>query len=165
MAFVNFLDDTSLMRDIIDRRPDRLADFLKLAHDVLRGTSDLSVGERELIGAFVSGLNNCTYCYGAHSATAARFGIDTGLFETLMDDIDGAAIDQTLKPLLHFIKKLTENPSRMGPGGCRRRVCGRLGTIRPCPTRFSCARFSTWRIESSTDTASIAQLPTVSLKR
>ena len=116
MAFVDFLDHTSLMRDIIDRRPDRLADFLKLAHDVLRGTSDLSVGERELIGAFVSGLNDCTYCYGAHSATAARFGIDTSLFDTLMDDINGTEIDQKLKPLLHFVKKLTENPSRMVRG-------------------------------------------------
>jgi hypothetical protein len=35
--------------------------FCDLAHDVLRGPSDWSVGERELFGAFTSKLNHCVF--------------------------------------------------------------------------------------------------------
>lgn len=35
--------------------------FCDLAHVVLRGPSDWTVGERELFGAFTSKLNNCTF--------------------------------------------------------------------------------------------------------
>jgi len=35
--------------------------FCDLAHAVLRGPSDWSVGERELFGAFTSKLNHCVF--------------------------------------------------------------------------------------------------------
>lgn len=35
--------------------------FCDLAHVVLRGPSDWSVGERELFGAFTSSLNSCVF--------------------------------------------------------------------------------------------------------
>lgn len=35
--------------------------FCDLAHVVLRGPSDWTVGERELFGAFTSKLNHCTF--------------------------------------------------------------------------------------------------------
>lgn len=113
MAFVDFLDDSSIMRDIIERRPDRLNGFLQLNEDAMRGESALSPADREIIGAYVSALNDCSYCYGAHAATAAQFGIDTPLFEALVEDIDSSAVDEKLKPILHYVKKVTETPSRM----------------------------------------------------
>ena len=35
--------------------------FCELAHVMLRGPSDWSVGERELFGAFTSSLNSCVF--------------------------------------------------------------------------------------------------------
>jgi hypothetical protein len=35
--------------------------FCELAHVMLRGSSDWSVGERELFGAFTSSLNSCVF--------------------------------------------------------------------------------------------------------
>lgn len=113
MPFVDFLDDECGMRDIIMRRQDILSKYIDLAEDIMRGSSALSISERELMGAYVSGLNGCTFCFGAHAATAAQFGIDKSLFESLIEDIDSTPIDNKLKPLLHYIKKLTENPTRM----------------------------------------------------
>jgi uncharacterized peroxidase-related enzyme len=79
----------------------------------MRGPSPLSPGERELIAAYVSGVNSCRYCYGLHSLVARGFGIDESVFKSLMDDIDLAPVDARLKPILRYVRKLTETPSRM----------------------------------------------------
>ena len=44
---------------------------------MLRGPSDWTVGERELIAAFVSNLNQCRFCTTSHGAVAA-LEIDPG---------------------------------------------------------------------------------------
>lgn len=83
-------------------------------HEVLmRGSSPLSVAERELIAAFVSRLNACQYCSGVHTATAGAFGIEEGLLERLVEDVDAAGVGQQLRPILHYVRKLTLAPSRM----------------------------------------------------
>jgi uncharacterized peroxidase-related enzyme len=40
------------------------------AQEIMRRPSPLSVGERELIAAFVSKLNECEFCYKSHSSCA-----------------------------------------------------------------------------------------------
>src|SRR5688572_4372068 len=47
--------------------------FQSRFHEALRGDSEWSFGERELMAAFVSLRNQCRYCTDAHRATAARF--------------------------------------------------------------------------------------------
>lgn len=80
---------------------------------VMRGPSPLSVADRELIAAYVSGLNACNYCHGIHAATAAAFGIDAGLLEALVTSPETAPVDHKLKPLLDYVRKVTLTPSRM----------------------------------------------------
>lgn len=83
-------------------------------HEVLlRGPSALSVGERELIAAFVSGLNACGYCHGIHAATAEAFGVATDTLAALLDDLEVAPISPRLKPVLRFVRKLTLSPSKI----------------------------------------------------
>jgi uncharacterized peroxidase-related enzyme len=84
---------------------------------LLRGPSPFSVAERELIAAYVSGLNACDYCHGVHSATARAFGVDEALVVTLLDDVDvdAAPVDPRMKPVLRYIRKLTQTPSCMTP--------------------------------------------------
>lgn len=75
--------------------------------------SPFTVAQRELFAAFVSGTNACKYCAGAHSATAVEFGVEEELITSLLDDIDGADVDENLKPIFKFVRKLTLEPTRM----------------------------------------------------
>ncbi len=63
----------------------------------------------------MSGLNACHYCHGVHAATAQRYGIPEGLLSDLLADVDTAAVSVALRPVLHYVCKLTLTPSRMTP--------------------------------------------------
>ncbi len=83
-------------------------------HDVLlRGPSRLTIGERELIAAYVSGINGCEYCHSAHRQQAEIHGVDTHIFQKLLDDKDNSGISEKLLPILDYVKKLTVSPSSM----------------------------------------------------
>ncbi|MGD9471218.1 MAG: carboxymuconolactone decarboxylase family protein [Novosphingobium sp.] len=83
-------------------------------HDrLLRDPSPLTVAERELIAAYVSGINSCTYCHGAHVVAARAFGVDSALFDGLMADLETSGIESKLKPILAYVGKLTRTPSMM----------------------------------------------------
>ncbi len=45
--------------------------WLRFTRSLLRGPSDWTPGERELLAAFVSRRNECPFCVGVHTATAA----------------------------------------------------------------------------------------------
>ncbi|MHA1563788.1 MAG: carboxymuconolactone decarboxylase family protein [Alphaproteobacteria bacterium] len=113
MPFFDFLDEESGVHRIADYHGAGFDHIDQFTEDVMRGPSSLSVAERELIAAFVSGLNACQFCHGVHSHTAAAYGVDLGLFDDLIADIDSAAVTPQLKPVLHYVRKLTQSPSRM----------------------------------------------------
>ncbi len=102
--------------DVFRRFPRAVAPLLAYHDRLLRDRSDLTVAERELIAAYVSGINACTYCYGAHALAAEAFGIAPALFEQLLADLDSSPIDEKLKPILAYVGKLTRTPSKMVPG-------------------------------------------------
>lgn len=93
--------------------PHTLPPLLEYHDRLLRDPSPLTVAERELIAAYVSGLNACTYCHGAHVIAAQAFGIERELFDELMADLDTSSVDDKLKPLLAYVRKLTLTPSMM----------------------------------------------------
>ena len=83
-------------------------------HDaILRGDSELSVGERELIAAYTSGLNACRFCHGSHRMIAEVHGIDAEVFNGLFDEPVTAGLDARWAPLLAYVRKLTETPARL----------------------------------------------------
>ncbi len=85
-----------------------LTEYVMRSKDV-----QLTQAEREIIATFVSDLNACTYCARTHQATAEALGIETSLFDALLDDIDTAPVDEKLRPVLKYVKKLTLTPTRM----------------------------------------------------
>lgn len=95
------------------RFPHTVMPLLEYHDRLLRDISPLTVAERELIAAYVSGVNSCTFCHGAHVVAARAFGIDSDLFEGLMADLESSAVDARLKPILAYVGKLTRTPSRM----------------------------------------------------
>lgn len=80
---------------------------------VMRQPSELTVGERELIAALVSGLNSCNYCYGVHACTAAAFGVDEATIAAMVSHLDAAPVPERLRPVLRYARKLTLTPSRL----------------------------------------------------
>ena len=59
------------IRGLLRYRPQTGRPLSELAEVLLRGPSTLTRGERELIAAHVSALNDCRYCASSHSACAA----------------------------------------------------------------------------------------------
>lgn len=113
MSFFNSLGPDAAVRNAMTLNPDASRLLIAFHTAVLRGPSPLSVGERELIAAFVSGLNACTYCLGVHAATARAFGVDETLLTELVADPDCAVADERMRPIFRFLRKLTLTPSKM----------------------------------------------------
>ena len=87
--------------------------LFKLLEDIKSGFSPLSKEIRELIITYISGLNHCEFFYKSHKEKAKGLGIDEAVFDQLQTDISGADVDEKLKPLLHYIKKLTLTPDQI----------------------------------------------------
>jgi len=113
MALLRSLPENATLADLRRSYADLLEKLRPYGHRLMRGPSPLTPGERELIAAFVSGVNSCRYCHGAHSLVARAFGVDETVLAGSLDNLDLAPIDARLKPILRYVRKLTETPSRM----------------------------------------------------
>lgn len=113
MPFFKHLDANSDITDITfnDRR--RLGPLDKASQEIMRGPSPFTFAEREIMAAYVSGLNACTFCHGSHQAVAQQFGVEPTVIEQLLVDIEEAPVRDRLKPLFHYLKKLTLSPSKI----------------------------------------------------
>jgi uncharacterized peroxidase-related enzyme len=95
-------------------RPDFYGDRMKeLTHEAMRGSSAWSVGDRELMAAYVSTVNECAFCVGAHSATAARADQDRTRVAAVLADLESAPIEEALRTTLRMLGKLTRE-GRLG---------------------------------------------------
>tara|TARA_Y100001978_G_scaffold198154_1_gene210143 strand:+ start:2793 stop:3395 length:603 start_codon:yes stop_codon:yes gene_type:complete len=112
-SFFSYLDEWSDITDITFRDRPRLGPLDKASHRIMRGPGRLSFADREMIAAYVSGLNACSFCYGSHEAVAAEFGVESHLLEELVDNLDQAAISENNRVLLRYVQKLTLSPSKM----------------------------------------------------
>jgi uncharacterized peroxidase-related enzyme len=82
-----------------------------LTHEAMRGHSDWSIGDRELMAAYVSKANECPFCVSAHRATSSMwYGDETKVAATLTD-LDAAPIDESLRATLRMLGKLAEQNS------------------------------------------------------
>lgn len=113
MPFFPSLPADASVPQIFNAHPDIYRPFSLVNEAIMRGPSPLTPGERELIGAYVSGLNACAYCAGGHAAAADAFGIALPVYEAILADIETAPVAAKLKPILAYVKKLTETPARL----------------------------------------------------
>ncbi len=97
--------DAGLMR-IFQAFPHLARPLLEYHEVLLRGDSPFSAAQRELIAAYVSGLNNCNYCHAVHSQTAVALGMNT-------DALSGEDVEPRMQPVLQFVRKLTLSPSKI----------------------------------------------------
>ncbi|WP_454197161.1 carboxymuconolactone decarboxylase family protein [Nocardia sp. Marseille-Q1738] len=76
-------------------------------HEAMRGPSAWSVADRELMAAFVSKVNECTFCIGAHTATAGQAYQNEAKVRAVLTDLESAPIEEGLRATLRMLGKLT----------------------------------------------------------
>ena len=103
MPHISLPENTLGFRSLAQYRPDTGEHLYALAQALLRGESPLSEAERELIAAFVSYRNQCTFCYSSHAA-AARFLFkeEAQVVDVVLDDFENAPVSPKIKALLRI---------------------------------------------------------------
>ncbi|MEV6520951.1 peroxidase-related enzyme [Longispora sp. NPDC051575] len=114
MAHINLgLDEENFpgITGLLTYRQETAAPLNDLAHALLSAPHPtLSPGERELIAAYVSGLNECTFCATSHSAFAAA-QLDGGktLVQQVRANLDTAPVSPKLRGLLRIAGAVQES--------------------------------------------------------
>ncbi len=111
MTFLPSLRKGASLLDLFKAFPQTSEPLIQFHEVLLRGPSPFTEGERELVAAYVSGLNHCRYCHGVHVATAELLGAPKNSVARAIENIDTAAIDEKMKPVLRYARKLTQQPN------------------------------------------------------
>lgn len=108
MAFINLENDLPGIRGPMQYSPETGKALNELAEILLHDDNNtLSRGEREMIGAYVSSLNDCFYCQNVHGALAQYyFNADEQFIESIKKDFMSAAIPPKLKALLSIAESV-----------------------------------------------------------
>jgi uncharacterized peroxidase-related enzyme len=89
------------IRSLFAFRPEVAGPISLLADVLLHADNSLSRGDRELIAAYVSSLNDCAFCHNSHAAVAAcHLGDDGALMSSVLVDADRAPLSPKMKALL-----------------------------------------------------------------
>jgi AhpD family alkylhydroperoxidase len=89
-------------------RPDFYGTRAKeFTHEAMRGPSAWSVGDRELMAAYVSKVNQSAFCVGAHTATASQAYQDGPRVAAALTDLESAPVEEPLRSTLRMLGKLT----------------------------------------------------------
>ena len=78
-----------------------------VTHGAMRGPSTWSVGDRELMAAFVAKTNRCEFCTKAHAAVAHRAYGERKLVSALLSDPNLGSLEEPLRATLLMVGKLT----------------------------------------------------------
>lgn len=107
MAHINTGINQPGIVSLLFYKPSTGSALSNLAHTLLQGPSSLSKGERELIAAYVSNLNDCEFCHQSHAAAANAHLNDNGnTVACVIQDINTAPISAKMKALLNIAKKV-----------------------------------------------------------
>jgi len=116
MGFLKSLGETPHLYDVMNISPRMAVYLFKMTDEIMLVEGPLNDKERELIAAYVSGLNACSFCYRGHKAIAEMFGVEEGLIDELVEDLESVEIDDKIKAALRYSKKVTENASKLVAG-------------------------------------------------
>lgn len=102
MAYIDLQNDLPGIRGPMAFRPETAKPLNELAEILLRDDDNsLTRGERELIGAYVSSLNDCFFCQNVHGALAQHYmQCDMQFIDDIKTNFITAAISEKLKALL-----------------------------------------------------------------
>ena len=113
MSYLPSSPDLTNIAAMLGKYPRRGILLFKLLEDIKTSCSPLNRCMRELIITYTSDLNQCDFCYNTHKTVSEQLGIDEQVFDQLKTDIDSSQVDEKLKPVLHYVKKLTLTPDQI----------------------------------------------------
>jgi len=79
-----------------------------VTHEAMRGPSEWSVGDRELMAAVIARTNESAWCTTAHSAVATRAYGDRAKVDAVLADLETAPIEAPLRATLRMLRKLAQ---------------------------------------------------------
>ena len=79
----------------------------EFTHEAMRGPSAWSVGDRELMAAYVSKVNESAFCVAAHTATSSQAYQDGPRVAAVLADLESAPVEAPLRATLRMLGKLT----------------------------------------------------------
>jgi uncharacterized peroxidase-related enzyme len=97
------------IRALLQARPETAGPITDLTQVLLHAPNSLSRGERELIAAYVSALNDCTFCRTSHAAIAACHLDDESLVDTVLRNPETSSISPKLKALLSIAARVQQS--------------------------------------------------------
>ena len=100
MPHISLPDGLPGIRGLLAFSPETAKPIGELADILLHAPNTLSPGERELIAAYVSHLNDCTYCHASHAAIAACHLQNETLVASAVQDPEHATLSPKMKALL-----------------------------------------------------------------
>ena len=102
MAHIELGNELPGIRGLMAYNPATARALNELAETLLRNDDNsLSRGERELIGAHVSYLNDCFFCQNVHAALAGYYlDCDLPVVDSISNDIKGSMLSDKMKALL-----------------------------------------------------------------
>jgi uncharacterized peroxidase-related enzyme len=110
MPHIMLNSDEPGIRGLFRFRPETARPLNELVEVLLRGPGSLTPGERELIAAYVSALNECQYCCSSHSAyAAAQLPGGMALVQQVRADADSAPVSAKLKALLRIASAVQQS--------------------------------------------------------
>jgi uncharacterized peroxidase-related enzyme len=91
-------------------RPEHLRRWIRHFNELMRGESELTPAEREMIGVVVSAENHCLYCLVSHGAELRQLLADPVLGDRISYDYRRAGLDERTLAMLNYVVKLTRAP-------------------------------------------------------
>ena len=113
MSFLKSLPTDAGLLQIFQAFPESARPLLQYQEALLRGESPFSAAERELLAAYVSGLNNCDYCRAVHSQIAVALGIPANTIDQMFAKPENGDVDPRMRPVLAFARKVTLSPAKI----------------------------------------------------
>jgi uncharacterized peroxidase-related enzyme len=109
-------EDLPGISGLLDFRPETAKPLLELAEVLLRGSSTLTSGERELIASSVSYWNNCHFCHTSHGAAAAvHLNMTLELIDDIKAGLPNTPISLKLRALLDIAYQVQQGGKQVTP--------------------------------------------------
>lgn len=116
MAHINIDETIPGIRSLVLFRPETGKHLYELAQVLLRGESPLCEGERELIAAYVSHLNQCVFCRNSHAAAArCLLQHNAQQVDEVLSDMEHSSVSAKMKALLNIAGKVRQLGKEVSP--------------------------------------------------
>lgn len=111
MAHIQLPEGLPGIRGPMAFRPETAKPMNMLAEILLRDDDNtLSRGDRELIGAYVSYLNDCFFCQNVHGALAQHYmQCDMQFIDAIKNNFQAAPISEKLKSLVSIARSVQQS--------------------------------------------------------